>query len=129
MPKCTDETSESGRLGRRVVKAEFDGGDIVSDGGVLLLEQVDERLGLTRAASRAFGDDRRCSSNKGSSLAPLAPAQVVSVERGGAAPQDRILAWCGADPRGLVATAPCRPSLRLLTNGGVLPFARGADSL
>lgn len=62
MPKCTDETVEFGRVGRRVVQAAFDGGDIVSDGGVLLLKQVDERLGLTRAAALAFGDERRSAS-------------------------------------------------------------------
>ena len=62
MPKCTDETVEFGRVGRRIVEAAFDGGDIVSDGGVLLLRQVDERLGLTRAAAHAFGDDRRSAS-------------------------------------------------------------------
>jgi hypothetical protein len=44
------------------VQAAFDGGDIVSDGGVLLLKQVDERIGLTRAAALAFGDDRRSAS-------------------------------------------------------------------
>jgi hypothetical protein len=49
-------------VGRRVVEASFDGGDIVSDGGVLLLKQVDERLGLTRAAAQALGDERRASS-------------------------------------------------------------------
>ena len=59
MPKCTDESIQFGRVGRRVVEAAFDGGDIVSDGGVLLLKQVDERLGLTRAAALAFGDERR----------------------------------------------------------------------
>ena len=62
MPKCTDETVEFGRVGRRVVQAAFDGGDIVSDGGVLLLKRVDERLGLTRAAALAFGDERRSAS-------------------------------------------------------------------
>lgn len=62
MPKCTDETVEFGRVGRRVVQAAFDGGDIVSDGGVLLLKQVDERIGLTRAAALALGDDRRSAS-------------------------------------------------------------------
>ena len=62
MPKCTDETVEFGRVGRRVVEAAFDGGDIVSDGGVLLLKRVDERLGLTRSAARAFGDERRSAS-------------------------------------------------------------------
>ena len=59
MPKCTDGAVEFGRVGRRVVQAAFDGGDIVSDGGVLLLKQLDERIGLTRAAARAFGDERR----------------------------------------------------------------------
>lgn len=59
MPKCTDERVEFGRVGRRVVEAAFDGGDIVSDGGVLLLKQVDERLGLSRAAALAVGDKRR----------------------------------------------------------------------
>ncbi len=59
MPKCTDEAVEFGRVGRRVVHAAFDGGDIVSDGGALLLKQVDERVGLTRAAALAFGDERR----------------------------------------------------------------------
>ena len=62
MPKCTDEAIEFGRVGRRVVEAAFDGGDIVSDGGVLLLKRVDERLGLTRAAAQVFGDARRSAS-------------------------------------------------------------------
>lgn len=59
MPNCTDERVEFGRVGRRVVQADFSGGDIVSDGGVLLLKRVDERLGLTRAAALALGDTRR----------------------------------------------------------------------
>lgn len=62
MPKCTDETVVFGRVGRRVVQAAFDGGDIVSDGGVLLLKRVDDRLGLTRAAAQAIGDERRAGS-------------------------------------------------------------------
>jgi hypothetical protein len=59
MPKCTDEQVRFGRVGRRVVEAAFEGGDIVSDGGVLLLKQLDERIGLTRAAAKVFADDRR----------------------------------------------------------------------
>ena len=59
MSKCTDETVQFRRVGRRVVEAAFDGGEIVSDGGVLLVKQVDDRLGLTRAAALAFGDQRR----------------------------------------------------------------------
>lgn len=59
MPKCTDQVIEFGRVGRRVVQAAFDGGDIVSDGGSWLLRQVDERIGLTRMAAAAFDDRRR----------------------------------------------------------------------
>ena len=59
MPNCTNEPIELGKVGRRVIEAAFDGGDIVSDGGVLLLRQVDQRLGLTKAIARAFDDRRR----------------------------------------------------------------------
>ena len=46
------------RIGRRVIEADFDGGRLGSDGGVMLLRQADERLGLTRAAAQAIGDSR-----------------------------------------------------------------------
>jgi Transposase DDE domain group 1 len=59
VPKCTDGTVRFGKVGRRVVEAAFDGGDIVSDGGSLLLRQVDDRIGLTRMAAAALGDKRR----------------------------------------------------------------------
>ena len=72
MPKCTDEAIEFGRVGRRVVQAAFDGGDIVSDGGVLLLRQLDERLDLSRAAALALGDERRSASVKHSVRSLLA---------------------------------------------------------
>lgn len=59
MPNCTEEPIEWGKVGRRVIEAAFDGGDIVSDGGVLLLRQVDQRIGLTKAIARVFDDRRR----------------------------------------------------------------------
>ena len=62
MPECTDRRMELGRVGRRVIEAAFDGGDIASDGGVVLLRRVDERLGLSRSAARAVGDSRRAAS-------------------------------------------------------------------
>lgn len=62
MPKCTDAPMLLGKVGRRVVQAAFDGGDIVSDGGVMLLRQADERIGLTKAAARVFIDGRRAAS-------------------------------------------------------------------
>jgi len=42
-----------GRVGRRVIEANFEGGNIGSDGGVLLLRGVDERIGLGRGGCGA----------------------------------------------------------------------------
>ena len=58
MPKCTGERIEFGRLGRRVIEADFSGGDLSSDGGMMLLKRVDERIGLTRAAAALLSDPR-----------------------------------------------------------------------
>jgi hypothetical protein len=41
------------------VEASFRGGDITSDGGVLLLQQADRRLGLIEAIARVLRDPRR----------------------------------------------------------------------
>jgi hypothetical protein len=41
MPRRTDAEIEFGRFGRRVIEADFNGGDLSSDGGLLLLRQVD----------------------------------------------------------------------------------------
>jgi hypothetical protein len=60
------------KVGRRQVQAAFDGGDITSDGGLLLLREVDRQLGLTRAAATAFVDDRRRASIRHSIRAMLA---------------------------------------------------------
>lgn len=46
-------------LGSRQVVADFSGGTLSSDGGVLLLRQVDLSLGLTQALARCFGDERQ----------------------------------------------------------------------
>ena len=43
----------------RKVLTDFNGGDVTSDGGVLLLRQVDRRLGLTRRLSGILKDRRR----------------------------------------------------------------------
>jgi hypothetical protein len=64
MPKCTEGRVNFGRVGRRQIEAAFDGGDIVSDGGVMLVRQVDQKLGLTRAAAQVFDDKRRAASIK-----------------------------------------------------------------
>jgi hypothetical protein len=59
VPKCTGGVISFSKVGRRQVQAAFDGGDLTSDGGLVLLREVDRRLGLTRAAAAAFVDDRR----------------------------------------------------------------------
>ncbi len=58
MPDCTESRMRFGRLGRRVIEADFDGGDLSSDGGLMLLRQIDQRIGLSRAAAAAIGDAR-----------------------------------------------------------------------
>jgi hypothetical protein len=45
-------------LGPRKVQADFSGGHLSSDGGVLLLRQVNHGLGLTRALAQCFYDLR-----------------------------------------------------------------------
>lgn len=62
MPNCTVESIELGKVGRRIIEASFEGGDLSSDAGVLLLRRADERIGLTRAVARVFGDSRRAAS-------------------------------------------------------------------
>lgn len=61
-PNCTEEvdvgTIEFARVGRRVVEGRFDGGSMTSDGGVMLLGEVDRKLGLLEAAARCIADPR-----------------------------------------------------------------------
>ena len=59
MPKCYQRTVEFPRVNRRVVEAGFEGGEITSDGGVLLLRQADRLLGLSEAVATALTDSRR----------------------------------------------------------------------
>jgi hypothetical protein len=59
MANCTQETVKFPACQRRVVEANFKGGDITSDGGVLLLRQADRRLGLSAAVARVLDDPRR----------------------------------------------------------------------
>ncbi len=59
MPNCTQAAFDFPPLKRRRIEANFEGGDITGDGGVLLLRQVDQRLGLSAAVARALDDPRR----------------------------------------------------------------------
>ena len=59
-----------GCKGRRV-EADFSGGNVTSDGGVLLLRQADRHLGLTGAVAALLNDPRRQASCEHTSLSML----------------------------------------------------------
>ena len=59
MTKCYQRSFEFPRVNRRIVEARFDGGDITSDGGVLLLRQAGRLTGLSDSIARALSDPRR----------------------------------------------------------------------
>ena len=58
MTKCTTPSASFPRCKGRQVIARFDGGDVTSDGGILLLRQLDREMGLTRAVARRLSDER-----------------------------------------------------------------------
>jgi hypothetical protein len=55
---CKEQPLLFQELGSRQVVADFSGGTLSSDGGVLLLRQVDASLGLTRNLAQCFHDTR-----------------------------------------------------------------------
>ena len=58
LTECTANQLEFHALGRREVVGCFDGGRITSDGGGLLLREVDQRIGLLQRMARCFTDYR-----------------------------------------------------------------------
>ena len=57
--QCITEQMEFQQLGRRAVIGRFDGGAISSDGGGLLLREVDKRTGISERLARCFRDYRK----------------------------------------------------------------------
>jgi hypothetical protein len=55
---CNDQLMLFQALGSRQVEADFSGGYLSKDGGVLLVRQLDQGLGLTRRLAGAFIDRR-----------------------------------------------------------------------
>lgn len=55
---CNEQPLLFQDLGARKVVADFSGGTLSSDGGVLLLRQVDANLGLTQTLAQCFSDFR-----------------------------------------------------------------------
>ncbi len=58
MPNCTGQQMSFGRVGRREIEADFSGGAIGSDGGLMLVRQTDRKIGLSAAAAAALSDPR-----------------------------------------------------------------------
>ena len=56
--QCTQEQLEFQGVGTRKIRGAFDGGHISSDGGALLLREVDSRLGITERLAACFTDHR-----------------------------------------------------------------------
>ena len=59
MTNCTSQTIVFPACRRRLVAADFDGGDVTSNGGVLLLREADRRSGRRSARRRRAGRLRR----------------------------------------------------------------------
>jgi hypothetical protein len=58
MPNCTSERIPFSNFKRRKIDVGFDGGDVSSDGGLLLLREVDRKLGLLKAVAQTLPDPR-----------------------------------------------------------------------
>lgn len=59
MTNCTSKPIEFPALKRRRIIGEFTGGDVTSDGGSILLRQVDRKIGLIKQVSNKLPDSRR----------------------------------------------------------------------
>jgi hypothetical protein len=55
---CIRNKPEFSKLKRRVLEVNFDGGDVSSDGGLVLLREVDRRLKLTERVAAVLDDPR-----------------------------------------------------------------------
>ena len=58
MTECYQTSMDFPRVKRRKVDVNFEGGEITSDGGSLLLRQVDRQIGLTKALDAVLVDPR-----------------------------------------------------------------------
>jgi hypothetical protein len=59
MTECKPKRLEFHALDNREIAAHFDGGDITSDAGGLLLREVEGRLGILKGLAGCFTDYRK----------------------------------------------------------------------
>jgi hypothetical protein len=79
--QCNGTQLEFQGIGRRKVQAAFDGGHVTSDGGVLLLREMDARLGLTKQVAQCF-TDYRDSGRVEHKLKPLLGQRIYGIALG-----------------------------------------------
>ena len=58
MTNCTSKPFTFSRLNSKKVEASFSGGTITSDGGLLLVREVDKKFGITKRLSKLLSDRR-----------------------------------------------------------------------
>ena len=58
MTECNQQQLQFSNFGRRRITAKFDGGHLTSDGGGVLLREVDQRIGLLSRLAGCFSDHR-----------------------------------------------------------------------
>ncbi len=102
---CEQYTFQFQDLGARKVVADFSAGRVSSDGGVLLLREVDASIGLTRGLARCFRD-RRNPDFVAHTLAELLAQRVYALVLGYEDLNDHARLRCqrsrGLDPLSLV---------------------------
>lgn len=56
--ECTKQIYNFGKLDTREIAADFNGGTLTSDAGLLLIKQVDEQFQITQHFAECFTDQR-----------------------------------------------------------------------
>lgn len=81
MTECSQSGFEFASHFSRRVTARFDGGAITSDGGLLLLREVERRIGLLSRLAACF-EDRRCPDRIEHSVSEMVAQRVYSLALG-----------------------------------------------
>lgn len=93
MPDCTGQKMRFGRVGRRAVEADFTGGALGSDGGVMLVRETDRKIGLSRAVAAALLDPRDPERIK-QRLRQAWPGVRIIVRGDSGFCRQRLIRWC-----------------------------------
>jgi hypothetical protein len=81
MTECNTELSKFPRLSQRTISADFNGGDITSDGGLPLIAALDKKLKLTESVA-ALLPDKRDQSHCNYSMRELLRQRVYALAAG-----------------------------------------------